>query len=106
MNVNEMSCAEVNEAIAKLRPAYGDIVAFDADDRPILEPPDYCDDWAACGPLLEEMREVDVCVEALMAGRLWRVSSCSWRSSFDFVESGDLPEAIARAWLQWKTEER
>ena len=95
MNISEMSCEQVNEAIAKLRLEWVDDSAETVRDgwRQInvpLRPFDYCRDWAACGPLLEEMY-------AANHGLLWVRTA---------TMSTPLTEATARAWLQWKTEER
>ena len=81
MNVNEMSCTEVNEAIAKLRDAHPELGG-----RPL--PRDYFRSWSACGPLLEEMY-------AANHGLLWVRTA---------TLSTPLTEATARAWLQWKME--
>ena len=99
MNVSEMTCEQVNKAIAKLREEVGAWrIDEDGDDTEVL---DYCHDWAACGPLLEEMPR-------------WSLFSPRKHSPGytlcldDWSEPGPTHatalEAVARAWLQWKTE--
>ena len=96
MNVSEMSRSEVNEAIAKLRDAWHYAAGPGGTTGP-----DYCHDWAACGPLLEAMPR-------------WSLFSPRKHSPGytlcldDWSEPGPTHatalEAVARAWLQWKTE--
>ena len=94
MNVNEMSCEQVNEAIAKLRDAHPELGG-----RPL--PRDYCHDWAACGPLLEEIAGDQTLGVGICHYGEWEVEITGAT-----LGGETLPEAVARAWLQWKMEEK
>ena len=104
MNVNEMTCEQVNEAIAKLRLEWVDDSAETVRDgwRQInvpLRPFDYCRDWAACGPLLEEIAGDQTLGVGICHYGEWEVEITGAT-----LGGETLPEAVARAWLRWKME--
>ena len=84
----KMSCEQVNEAIAELRNEYREyrVLVVNVGLVPHKVAPDYCHDWAASGPLLEEM--------------IWEQGY----QIFHLKKPLQATEAIARAWLAWKTE--
>lgn len=96
--MRELTCNEVNEAIAGLRRETSVFRALG--ESGITNARDYCDDWIAAGSLLEELLfAADAVVEAL-----WRkdhvIYRISWRKPFaGMVEAAVLPEAIARFYL-------
>jgi hypothetical protein len=121
MNVSDMTCEQVNEAIRVLRPLDPPTVSMQLVKPETAEfvghtryPPDYCHDWAACGPLLEEMVNASVLDVSCWKGpRDYHVAP-SFQDAVPVYASTDrqnsqgtskdaLPEAIARAWLKWRT---
>jgi hypothetical protein len=95
MNVNEMSCEQVNEEIAQLRPNDREVAIL----RPrygtgiITVGLDYCHDSPAAEVLQDEMV---VTFDLQQLGE--------WINSFRLRLHIKTNEAIARAWLQWKKE--
>lgn len=111
--MNELTCAEINAAIAELRGEW-EIRTPDGttpfreresprlmqffESRPALKyrpvARDYCCDWAACGPCLEEMVICDPTFEDIPR----RLMNTGWQNA----PAGDpLTEAIARAYHAW-----
>lgn len=111
MNVSKMSTEQVNEAIAKLRGEWlcpghrSDITYVTPYRRGIFTvgaPSDYCHDWQAAGPLLVEM-----CEASSMDVAIWHGKS-GWHCVPTIHErevhghGAELPEAVSRAYAQWK----
>jgi len=115
MNVADMTCEEVNEALAKFRGEEQEIVPRIVEilpslDWPVYGPgiPDYCDDWKWAGKVLEDM-----CRPTLSQHN----NDDQWSASYwkDIGDGGAVvrlgpscdgpPEAIARAGLQMYLEE-
>ena len=96
MNVNEMSRSEVNEAIARLRDAWHYAAGPGGTTGP-----DYCHDWAACGPLWDEMPPGSTIIKH----RAERKIAVSWpveHNWHDDQQAEETPEAIARAYYAWR----
>ena len=115
MNVADMTCLEVNEALAKRRGESEPMTLYRTKDDGSLEilqqgyAPDYCHNWKWAGKVLEDMLIPQVYLE-LGKPRRWRCEPC-WDMHFRDPETGNwLPrpgasaptptEAIARAGLQ------
>ena len=120
-SVHEMSCQEVNNALAKIRGeenadgqwlpscvelSSGETVCGHPHFK--LGPPDYCHDWAWAGKLLEKML-VPQLYKELDNTKGWRCEPC-WDMHFRHPETGEWlerpganaptpTEAIARAAL-------
>ena len=111
MNVSEMTCSEVNEAIGALRGEWeirtpDGITPFRENESPLLmkvyasrpnlkyrpERRSYTDDWAACGPCFEEMSEAVGLEEAVR-----RIGA---------TLASRMREVIARVYLSWRQEEK
>lgn len=129
MNVSEMTCEQVNEAIARLRESPGTIRLIPRAGGLLPNLYDYCHDWAAAGPLLEEMTRVhqvrlnfdpqyisDKAYDQWLdgpAGADYPSAPRFYLPDLMLFYDGDmgdppagdvLPEAIARAYHAWRTE--
>ena len=105
--IDQMDSNEINRAIAELR---GELVlSAYAPVGKVIGYPDYLE-WANCGKLLEEMK--DVCVETENWYHGWRVIWFTGKYADDGMETpiwnsicvakGELTKAIRRAYYEWR----